>query len=716
MANPYDQFDPNPYDRFDAPKARPKAQPAPARNPGTGIGWLDQTLSSVNEALIGAPEAVYNAAAFVTDPISGMIFGQKALKEAQTQRKNFVDSVSRAVVSRPSPVARTTGRIAGTIPLGMIKAPAAATSMFPRLVPIAARAAQGAVGGAAVRDQGTDAAAPAAIGAAANVVLPPIVGKTLNYLGGTRPVQYLADKAAPLATKAGGALSGLLDDAYNAVGPRIGMAPIPPAVARPVIPPASAKPVAEQFGKAAQVRLDNFRKVGVQAPTTGMVTRDPKAWTFERETQKIAGVGDDLTQQLQNVSKDLDNAAKRLVNPRGPVDPEATGAMVQKALDAKRNEMQAVTSRLYTHVRETKGDIPAGDLQGFRKALEDPDILDNPTFDAMRDGIMRRMQRFGMAGHGGILREGSVATVSQAEQLRRFVGALGDTKDPAVRYMRGKLIDSLDEDVVNTLGDDAFKAARASARQRFAEFQKTYAGRLADAAVPPEQMATHIFRPSTSLADVRALKRSLFTGTPEQVTRGTEAWNKLGGRALEDLIEKSRVNDNISGAAIRKNFAKSAPKLRELLEPAEFKQLQRFVAAAHDATAAVPLSAVNYSNTASAAANMFADPANPAGRSIVKGILRHLAAYAGLGPPGNVALVVGDKLATDAAARQATADLSRRAAMAANPQAAAMAARATAEQALRDQAVRSIADRGKNLPGQAPGLLPALLTPDGSRR
>src|SRR3546814_9281998 len=81
-------------------------------------------------------------------------------------------------------------------------------------------------------------------------------------------------------------------------------------------------------------------------------------------------------------------------------------------------------------LRDTRGDVPAGPLNSFREVLDSPAVMDNPIFDQMREGVMRRLQRFGMAGQSGLLRNDAVATVSQAEELRKLIGGLGASNDP----------------------------------------------------------------------------------------------------------------------------------------------------------------------------------------------------------------------------------------------------------------------------------------------
>ena len=86
-----------------------KQRVAPPRTSGTGIGAVDTALDNINEIIMGVPSGAYNLAAMVTDPISGMIFGKDAVKQAQAQRRAFGDTVSRNLVTTPRPLARSLG-------------------------------------------------------------------------------------------------------------------------------------------------------------------------------------------------------------------------------------------------------------------------------------------------------------------------------------------------------------------------------------------------------------------------------------------------------------------------------------------------------------------------------------------------------------------------------------------------------------------------------
>ena len=93
----------------DAGGAAPKQRVAPPRTRGSGIGGVNALLDNINEIIMGVPAGAYNLAAMVTDPVSGLIFGKDAVKQAQAQRRALGDAVSRKLVTKPRPLARSLG-------------------------------------------------------------------------------------------------------------------------------------------------------------------------------------------------------------------------------------------------------------------------------------------------------------------------------------------------------------------------------------------------------------------------------------------------------------------------------------------------------------------------------------------------------------------------------------------------------------------------------
>lgn len=659
------------------------------------LGWIsDNVLSPLNEAIIGAPEGIYNAASAITDPLAEKAMnlispgsGTRAVQDANRQRKAVSDAATRAFVSRRNPAARTAGQIGGSFAIPL---PGKKLQEGGNIARTAYRAMQGAVGGAAVRDVDQDATAPAAIGAATNVVLPP----TLRWLAGTRPAQALASGAGKTAGPVVNWLGAKADDLADAILP-----PKPPPY--PSLPPAAvaarqtpARALAP-LGRKAEARAARFKAAGVDEPTTGMVTRDPNSFAFERNTAPIQEVGEELGQQIRNVEMSLVKKGRELVGAQGgSKGAEATGEAVQKALDSKRGEMQRVTGRLYDKVREERGDEVVGTLDSLRDLMADPDMTDNATFDGMRDSLSRRLSRLGLIDDVGAPSGAPGATVKQAEELRKFIRELGSTADPAVRMMRSKLIDALDDDVVTSVGDDAFKAARASAKARFDEFSKTFAGRIADEGVSPERLTKRVLSETTSLSDLRAMRKSLLSGTDEQMARGQEAWKGLRAQALDDFLKRSMNEEGkVLGGQMAREFTNQSAKFRELLDPADYKELRRLVLASRDATVAPPGSAVNYSGTGPMLANLFQSAKPKVREGWLKFMAKHLAAGAVSFPAGNVAVEVGTRAAASAAQQRAAQALYRRVEMARSPEATAKAIQQLKQAAKANPAAQSLLDK-----------------------
>lgn len=651
-------------------------------------GFLNNAVSSLNQAAIGAVEGVHNVASAVTDTAAQALGAGDAVKAAQRQRRNVVDAVEETLAPVANPVARTGGRIAGAIAATPLRA-AQGASMLARG---GIRALQGGAGGAGVREVDGNALAPTATGAAANVVLGPVLGK----LAQTAPAQAVGRAVGRIAAPVVNALDDAAETALPSVNRFLGRQHMPLRGAPEVTP---AAPLAS-LGRKAQARAARFKSLGVAEPTTGMVTRDPSAVSFEQNVAKISGVGDKLAQQMKRVETSLVNVGQNMVRKLGGAKgAEATGKGVSKTLDAKRNEMQQVTSGIYRSVRAERGDVAVGRLDSFREKLTDPDLVDNPAFDQMREAVVRRLTSMGVVGKSGGV--GRPATINQTEELRKFIGSLGSGIDPSTRMMRGKLIEALDDDVVSAVGGDAFRAARESAKARFAEFQKTFAGKLADERLAPEALTRRILGDGVKLSELRAMRQSLTTGTKKQVARGKDAWKGLQAQSVSDLLNKSVDPDgNLIGSRLWTEFSKpgAMAKYREILEPQDFKMLKRLAAATRDVKSYPSGHSVNTSNTAITLANLFDDA--PAavragwGKLLAKvglGGGAHAIAGATLGPVGNVAVAgargVGEAVAATRAQEAAAKALMNRIKLAQNPEAAAAAMAEARESAASNPAV-----------------------------
>ena len=668
----------------------------PQRTGGFGIPAIDVPLSALNEAVIGGVQGLSRMTSAITDPIveAGLNLirpglGTSGRQAAQETRGRIEQQVSRRTVAQPMPAARETGQVLSSFAAGALRAPSAVARIAPRAAPAITRAIQGAVGAQAVPTPGLTAQQSALLGGATNVILPP----ALQAIARTRPAQA----AIGAVSRAVAPAVGALDEGAMALRRAVGIETptpvvIPPApaavqaaeapISRMALPEAAQQaipPVEEALGREAAQRLRNFQRIGVAQPTTGMITREPGVWQYERNTMGQVNVGEPIRDAIVKVNDEINQAATDLIQKVGVADDvEKVGSIASEALRKKEQEMQRVVGQLYKNAREQYGEKSAGPVENFLGQLDNPDLVDNEAFDTIRNSITKRLQRYGMTGESGLPRQGAVMTVGQAEEMRKFIGGLGNGTDPNIRRIRAQLVEALDDDVVAGFGDDAFKQARMAAKQRFAEFKDTLAGKMGAGDIAPERITQRLMSATTPLSDFRNLKATLLTGEPDQVARGQQAWSSIGAQALNDLFSSARVGENmVSGARLLKNFNKNIARYRELLNREEYVTLNRIVRAARDATVPVDFANVNTSGTATALANLFADPVK-GGRSGVKTMIAHLAAGFAGGPVANVAVAGAQEAARTAAERAAADEAVRRALMTTQPLSVAEAVRASA--------------------------------------
>lgn len=642
------------------------AKPKKAPEPGGVLGWISNNVfSPVNELAVGAVEGLSNLGQTIVDPIIAAriqsTYGTEAAKrfmhEAPQKRAKVFSAARNLIVTREDPLARTVGRVLPSIPLSAEG--------------IAGRVATGALGGIMGREPTDDPNKSAAIGAAANVVIPPVISGIAKSAPAKALARGISRVASPVVTPIVNAADDVAEAALPSVNRFLGRPPPTPLRGLPALPQPPAAVLAE-LGRKAQTRAARFSSLGVDNPTTGMVTRDPAAFSFEQNTAKLQGVGDDLARQMKEVETKLVDKGRTMVrNLGGAKGAEATGKGVEDFLDAMRTQEQQLTSRLYTQVRETRGDVMVGSLDDLNAAMQRPDLRNSADVRPILKSIKSYVKDVGDNGR---------LTISQAEELRKFIGKQGA---PNMGWARKELIGSLDDSVVNAVGDDAFRVARANARAGFEKWSKTFAGKLADEKLAPELLTKRILGDGVKLSDLRSLKRSILTAS--DVEQGQTTWRAVQAQSIDDLLSKSVNEDgNLVGSTLSREFNKSALKFREILDPADFKMLRRLAAATRDVKAYPVGHSVNTSNTAVTLANMFDNAPAKVRDGWLKLIGKvgaragaHVGAAAAVGPFGNVAVegirAAGTAAAANRAEQQAANALMEKIRLAQNPEAAAAA-------------------------------------------
>ena len=393
--------------------------------------------------------------------------------------------------------------------------------------------------------------------------------------------------------------------AINAVTSRL---PVKRAPVRPrPLPPAPDPKIAE--------RTARFNRIGVNNPTTAMVTRNPTAWTRERNLQQLAE-GQPVKDAILAVQDDLYNAAQSIT--AGAPGREATGKTVKEIVEGRNKRLGEGVSALYTRAREQYGDVAVPSLDNMWSTMADPAWRNNPKFGGMSNSITGMLKDFNVIDDAGANIPGASLNLSQANELRKFIGALGDGTDPTVKAGRKMLIEALDNDVLSNVGDDAFRAARTAARDRFAEFESGLTNKMANDGMFDEALPTRIVQPGTSHEQVR----DLFKTLGEEGEAGQQAIEGIRRQVLADMLNNpsAMMTDGtttaINGKTLWNAFERNKDRYKVIFGDEMFPQVSDYITAVRDATVQPAMSSVNTSGTAAMLMNgspdytarMFATP------------------------------------------------------------------------------------------------------------
>lgn len=353
-----------------------------------------------------------------------------------------------------------------------------------------------------------------------------------------------------------------------------------------------------------QARSAALEQAGIprSQQTAAMITRDPKQWQFEQNTRGVSGVGDELRNRYVQANQAIRESLNKIGVKLGgkATTPYEAGESVTEAVIKKSREMQDDVGKLYGKIRESVGDnvgLQPGKILG---ALDE--ASDNAYADNVVNSMLRKMKRYGVVDKDGAPVQGASLSVKNAEELRKFANSLrGDKQTDGIVK---NIIDALDDDVIETAGDDAFKAARDAARARFAEFEtKILKGIDEGRLVSDDILNKTVF--GGKVKDLQKLRESLTSGTEEQAARGAQAWGDLKLQTLQKVIDDSTsAGGKLQGSAFTRQLDKiGKERLETVFDPEELLQIRTIQKALEYTTVEVPESVVNYSGTGAANVN-----------------------------------------------------------------------------------------------------------------
>lgn len=359
--------------------------------------------------------------------------------------------------------------------------------------------------------------------------------------------------------------------------------------------------------------FDVLGLAGDSGPTAGMLSRDPKQWQLENNTSRLANQsGSQFASRYANINQGLRDAAEQIKSGTGGAAQTPFDAMqtVQQTLGQKYDEMQSAIGQQYKAVREAAGDAPmvapsslVDTLSRFKDTTGADGVLGSTLrWLKSRDMIQPDSLQYDQAnGWRFALNDGAQLSVPQSEELRKLIGNEISGASPSAKMAGRNLIDSLDQDVVNATGNDAFAQARAAARERFAESGTPFMQKVLSDQTDPQSL----FRTTAISGDPRnlqALRNALQSGTKDQIGRGKQAWNDVRGQVVDHLIASGFGHDGAgqfnSGAFTRALNQVGMPKLSILFSPSELSTLGNISRVGKLAFQAPNFANPNTSNTA----------------------------------------------------------------------------------------------------------------------
>lgn len=341
----------------------------------------------------------------------------------------------------------------------------------------------------------------------------------------------------------------------------------------------------------------------------GQLTRDPMQYAVEQNLRGIQGVGEPIQQVLQQQNTAMLNVLDRLGATKGQSITNSGFTVRNALLKADEAESQGVRDA-YNAYRQSSGrniDVPLqGVAQDYAKILHDFGKSQIPP------GVRNNLNELGLLTG----KQMKVTTIDDAERIIKVINQNYDpAKQPAgtitaLDNLRASLNRAIYDAGANLPGQagQLAREARKTAETRFKTIDSIPA--LKDALIgkePDKFVQSHILRGNVN--EITKMKDFLEKNNPETLSQ-----------IQNDLINhiKNRVTNNVSDANAKfsqaglKDFVTGpmADRLKRILTPDQFEGLTKLNRVAENALIEPVSSAVNRSNTASAAANLIKGTVN----------------------------------------------------------------------------------------------------------
>jgi hypothetical protein len=362
----------------------------------------------------------------------------------------------------------------------------------------------------------------------------------------------------------------------------------------------SGKPVDSQ----ATTRLVRAQTLPVPVPMlNGQITRDPMQFAMEQNLRGIAGVGEPITNTLAAQNKALVANLDALGARQGQDIVTAAPPILQTLQQADAAAQRGV-GRAYKAFKDSTGktlDVPLQGLaQDYAKVLGDYGEVIPGAIRGKFEGL-------------GLLKgtQQKTFSIDDAENLIKVINKNYDPSMKAQASALNELRQSVQNAIVNGAGGSVEGAeaanlarqARQAAAARFATLDQTPALRAAVSGVEPDKfIQKYVLQGNQS--EIVNMMGMLQKTNPDAV-------GPLQDSVMAHIKNKAApalsADNAVLGQATLRNFVNDpnmAARMKTVLGPDKFGTLRQLAEVAEDAKYAPAAAAVNYSNTAGAAANL----------------------------------------------------------------------------------------------------------------
>jgi len=288
-------------------------------------------------------------------------------------------------------------------------------------------------------------------------------------------------------------------------------------------------------------------------PTRAQITRNRHDATLESDLMKMPEVGEDLYQQHAAQPGILKELMEKEAKAGGAILGDTHETVFGKAFDALDTAWRLSQEEVRKLYAVAKAAVDENGMPYLHRKLGTGNlqsVMDENGMDYFDFQAAKAVRKFITDNPDGV-------TVLQAEGFRRGLSESANSTEPAQRWAARRLIDALDDDVVDSVGSEPFRAAREAARARFQHFDdKLIKKFLGDNIREDLFFRTHVIGGSSKRlkALVNALKEppSVLKGKALSEAReeGGRALDSLRGAVWDHLMTKAVAVDG-SGTALR---------------------------------------------------------------------------------------------------------------------------------------------------------------------